>query len=291
MTLRIDYVSDLHWDHHWQRTKLYDPTNSPRIKDDNGNPIYFDWEYYKKQNKDKGNVLVIAGDTSNSVDFTIEVIEQAIDAYDEIIFVDGNHEHYNRKLYSENITKLENALKQYLTVTYLNHNNPYIIIDKVAFIGACGWYDWQCYEDEGFTAAEAKEDWKRGLNDRIIQFDQGDPEIMARRDARILSKITKDLQNDDNVNNIIVITHSSPLKDLMHISEDPFWNRLTPSFVNSQMRDVIDTDLNNKIKYWIYGHTHFRKIETIGNITYVNNAYGYTDEFPNEVWSLKQVEI
>jgi len=288
--MKIDYVSDLHIDHHWQRTKLIDPTG-PRFQDKYGNALYFDWEWYQRKNVELGNILIIAGDTSNNPDLTIKVVNQASDLYDYVFFIDGNHEHYNKKLYSENIKLFEDHYSQNYSSNYLNQNNPCKIVERTAFLGACGWYDWRCYEDEGFAASEAKEDWKRGLNDKCIIFDQGDPEVLAFRDAKILSDKVSKLQNDDNIDNIVIITHSSPLKTLMVVSQDPFWNRLTPSFVNTQMSNVIKVDVKNKIKYWIYGHTHFRKTEKISNITFLNNAYGYIGEFPNEVWTLKQIEM
>jgi UDP-2,3-diacylglucosamine pyrophosphatase LpxH len=55
------------------------------------------------------------------------------------------------------------------------------------------------------------------------------------------------------------------------------------------MKDVLTEDTNNKIKFWVYGHTHERKMIDINNVTYVNNSRGYPNEVAN--WSMVQIEI
>jgi hypothetical protein len=127
----------------------------------------------------------------------------------------------------------------------------------------------------------------------MVMFDKGDPEIMAFRDAETLSKAVSYLQDEinDEADHIVMVTHTSPRRELMEVSKDPSWNRLTPSFVNTQMKDVLAADTKGKIKYWVYGHTHFRKQSKIDEVTYLNNAYGYSGEFPNQPWSLKQFEL
>ena len=91
---QFDYVSDLHidyWDPKWKTSFM----SCGLIKN---RPL--DW----KKMKVKSDVLVVAGDVSDNLEFTIKYLKSLRKYYKKILFVDGNHEHVYRypRLYSNN---------------------------------------------------------------------------------------------------------------------------------------------------------------------------------------------
>ncbi len=285
--MKIDVCSDLHIDNWWQRTQLY-TFDGPQNRKPDGSSQYIDWKWHKQDIESDATVLLIAGDLSNGIDKTVDIVKCAAEIYDHVLFVDGNHEHYNRLPYTENIQRLADAANSLQNVEFLSHENSSCVIDNIGFVGLNGWYDWRCYTDKGLTVFDARQVWRRDMNDIYIQFDGGDPDSLADRDATALASIVKQFQDNDVISKIVVMTHTMPSVDLA-IWRDHTWNHLTPSFINSQMKNVLLADVKHKIDHWIYGHTHTRNTKIIDGITYVNNCRGYRGENPG--WSLQQIEI
>ncbi len=283
-------MSDLHIDAWAHTTQLYDPTM--RLWE--GEPyqsrmMHVDWRYCKNP---ESWALVIAGDTANSVLALSMVAEQASQEYDQVIIIDGNHEHYQGDTTVEdNMAFLSNALQPFSNVTYLDGVNT-LKIGDIMFVGCAGWYDWMAYADRGIPEYLAKKAWVQASNDaRYPDFGKfKDPDKLALIQAVQLAEQVRIASNDDSVKSIVVTTHMSPRADLMEWREgDPFWNSLTPSYVNTKLRQALEADTNNKIRHWIYGHTHHRMSTSIEGVTYTNNARGYPRE--NDPFKLVQLEI
>jgi hypothetical protein len=70
---------------------------------------------------------------------------------------------------------------------------------------------------------------------------------------------------------LIIITHHMPSYDL-----------ITPKYKKNMYNQCFASDcsklFNNKIKLWIYGHTHDPNDAIINNIRFVCNPYGYPSE-------------
>jgi predicted phosphodiesterase len=124
----------------------------------------------------------------------------------------------------------------------------------------------------------------------VIDFKGQSPEMRATVEAINLAADVKAANADDSVTDIVMVTHMSPRADIMvWKAGDHIWNALTPSYVNTQLRQVVGADDNRKIKFWVYGHTHYRQMLEVDYITYVNNARGYPNE--NPPFSLSQIEV
>lgn len=287
--MKFDFCSDLHVDAWHQTTQLkYAPGAGPQSRDATGKFQHIDWAWYKNPDS---NVLIIAGDISNSIDTTADVFIDASKVYEWVVVVEGNHEHYDitRKM-AHNTEYLESLLKPYQNIILLNGNSRQI--GDVLFTGALGWYDWSGWESRGITIAQAYMAWESGSNDsRYPRFAElKGPSHLALVHAFQVTEEVRAAQSNDTVEKIVVVTHTSPRSELMywHPTNDG-WNKLTPSYMNSKMSSVLEADTSKKIKAWIYGHTHERKMVDIDGITYANNACGYPRE--SSPWSLPQMEV
>lgn len=287
--MKIDFCSDLHVDMWHGTTQLHDPerrmwTGEPR----ESTFLYIDWRYYKNP---ESRVLVIAGDISNNLITTQQVISAAAEEYEYVVVVEGNHDHYDGDMtVDQGMDFLTNALAQYPNVYYLKHDTG-LLVDGVAFLGATGWYDFKAYEGQGISDFTAKRVWNQYSNDsRYPKFDGRSVESYAAEQAINLATQVKTASEDSDIKAIVVTTHMSPRADLMEWKVgDVLWNNLTPSYVNTAMSQVLNADVNKKIGLWIYGHTHTRQMVEIDGVIYANNARGYPRE--NPPFTLTQIEI
>lgn len=287
--MKIDFCSDLHVDAWQGHTMLHDPTRKMWL----GEPfkstfLYLDWEAIKNPDSD---VLVIAGDIANNMMITKEVLIGAANAYSYVVVVEGNHDHYDNDMsVDDGMVLLTNLVAQYPNIYHLKHDTG-LLVDGVAFFGATGWYDFKAYENQGISDFMAKQTWKAYSNDsRYPTFGLKSPESLAAEQAINLADQVKKASEDPDITDIVVATHMSPRGDIMQWKDgQTVWNALTPSYVNTALSQVVDADVNGKIRYWIYGHTHHRQMTEINGIVYANNARGYPRE--NPPFSLTQIEV
>ncbi len=287
--MKIDFCSDLHVDQWMGETILHDPDRRMWT----GEPyksqfLHIDWRYYKNP---ESRVLIIAGDTANSLFTSKEVVGAAAEEYEHVIVVDGNHEHYGEDMTVRNgMEFFKEELKAFPNVHYLDGTDTFVL-DGVAFFGATGWYDFEAYANQGITSFTAQRAWASYSNDsRYPDFDGSSPLRMAMEQSVQLAENVRDVQNDDEVASIVMTTHMSPRADIMQWKAgDVFWNTLTPSYVNTSLKNCLEADVNKKIRYWVYGHTHTRKMTEIDGVIYANNARGYPRE--NPPFTLTQIEV
>lgn len=266
--MMIDVASDLHVDKHL---------------------AILDWRFLRNGHS---NTLILAGDVANNFEQILQEIHKAALEYELVIYVDGNHEHYKSGVsVNDQVRLLQNQLDRYHNVAYLNGNDRCTHrVGNTMFIGGNGWYDWSCFKHEGITVEMAYRSWREGSNDAgWIQWGADDPLIQAMVHSINLSEAVRQAQQDPAVEHIVMVTHTSPRHEVMERrSRD--WDIQTPSYVNSLMSGVLREDTHNKIRYWIYGHTHVRNMRVIDGITYINNSRGYAHE-ERSAWWLPQIEI
>lgn len=232
------------------------------------------------------DVFVIAGDISGSLFITKQVIEALAEHHKEIIFIDGNHEHYASGNVHENMKELEDFSNSFKNVSYLNGINK-VSFGSTIFIGCCGWYDFQ---NSKYDFATCKYAFNKYMNDKYINF-SSTPEELAIQQSNNLKKLVEDMQNDETVENIIVVTHSIPIENAILYTNDKIWNMLNGSFANISMKNVINADEKHKIKLWTFGHTHLKWDFVENEIRFICNPRGYPGEKWNRPFDVKIVEI
>lgn len=287
--MKIDICSDLHVDAWLNVTQVHNPAFRMWAGEPYKSQFYhIDWRAYKQADS---RVLVIAGDIANNMMTSKEVIAAAAEEYEFVVVVEGNHDHYDNDLtVDQGQDFLETLLVQYPNVHYLKHNKT-LLVDGVMFVGAVGWYDFKAYESIGINDFIAKNTWAQYSNDsRYPNFGGHKVESLAVEQAINLACQVSAATKNPDVNSIVVTTHMSPRADLMEWKpNDRIWNALTPSYVNTALQQVLDADDNNKIRVWIYGHTHQRQMTDLDGILYANNARGYPRE--NTPFTLTQIEV
>lgn len=287
--MKIDFCSDLHVDAWLNTTQPHDPNRRMWM----GEPyestfIHIDWREYKSPDS---RVLVIAGDIANNMMTSVSVVEAAAAEYEYVVVVEGNHDHYDNDVMVESGMKLfKHLLSPFPNVHYLDGESS-LVLEGVAFFGATGWYDWKAYETAGISDYHAKQTWSQYSNDaRYPQFECSGPDSLAMTQAVNLAAQVKQANVDPAIHSIVMTTHMSPRAELMEWKvNNPVWNALTPSYVNTALKLVLLENSNAKITHWIYGHTHMRQMVEMEGIVYANNARGYPRE--NPPFLLTQIEV
>lgn len=268
MSMNIDLVSDLHIDA-WDRTigNIYPCGPIKHF------PI--NWEV-----KVRNNVLVVAGDIADDLDISISYLNYLTNFYDKVLFVDGNHEHiytypdlYDNSDIIRKVRELKNNKLVYLS------NEPYIYKGNV-FIGFCGWWDY--FNDEDLMKKDMNyfKNWREDLGPKEgIDFMKNVIEE-GNRQIEELKILINRFENDDTIKNIIMVTHTVPLKE---------FSRRFHIEVNSKYQDLIQN--NNKLNYWFFGHTHQQFDLVISNIRFISNPRGRPEDFNREEYCIKKVNI
>ena len=260
--MNFDLVSDLHIDH-WGRS--YET----------------DWLYDQAS-----DIVVVAGDVSDSIDQTCEYLHKLTGYYARVLVVDGNHEHQmSMEFLEDSVSHWRRSVAESGAI-YLGDQQP--LINGVKFIGVCGWWSF----DFGMpnvtkeqTIAKGKIDY--GLTDTIIANQLNQSLI----EATSLCTMMKDATLDANVRHIIVVTHSLPHASCIS------WNRYPPDldmvgcYGNSRYQWTLDADINEKCRYWVFGHNHDRKDIPYKHMRFVSNPRGRREDWNRTSYLARTVEV
>ncbi len=269
--MHIDIISDLHVEHH-----------NPYFGDAG---IYYPWAEQKTS-----DILLIAGDNSNDPRMAVELLRDAKEHYEHVLYTDGNHDHYSTRRTGQTVSDVEEYYRtksSAIGYEYLHGDKPSVVIDGTAFIGSNGWYDWKSHSKMSYE--EQKEHWNHTMSDsRVISFVDL-PDVLAQKQADIIKHEIQKYDVDNTVDKIVIMTHTIPHQDGV-VGEDHQWAELNGSFVNTCMFGL--HTLSDKIKVWNFGHTHFHYDFVDSGVRFFCNPRGYKFEhtFDDQV-DVKSVEI
>ena len=232
----------------------------------------------------EADILVLAGDTANTIDLAIPLVCEAASVYKDVVLVDGNHEHWrnNRK----RITVDEN-LEQYAmqlpdNVHLLRRGHHSVMVQGVKFIGLNGWYTADYVGDPDNNRNYWKSEWSDSLFSGFIPISQHYPWTRAAEDAAIIQGEID--QINDAMFPVVVVTHTVPHRDCVRQGAE--WSFSNNFFVNSHMRDIIEGDKSRYITMWIFGHTHDRMTKRINDVDLVANPRGENQNWSVVTWPI-----
>jgi predicted phosphohydrolase len=205
---------------------------------------------------------VLAGDIGNPYEKNYDIFMNYInDNFSKTYVIAGNHEYYNNtKTMQETNTYIKNYFTKFPNIKYLD--NEYEYYNGYCFIGTTLW--------SKITNTKYK------INDvyYIPNFDC----VKYNK----LNELCVNFLNDalEKNNNCIVITHHMPsntlIKPIYKTPESLPYNQ----WFYCDMLETIELN-KEKIKCWIYGHTHTPSSDIISGIPVVCNPIGYPDENVN----------
>lgn len=230
---------------------------------------------------------IVAGDVSTSLHTTRDFLFQLADNYKQVIFVDGNHEHkFDYSRITENNEWLENELSKKRNITYLWDST--CIFESTAILGSNGWWTFDYLEPQ-ISKLEQIENFcfEENVNQSIALniWDE------AIENTEFLTNVVSDFNKIDKVKDIVIITHTVPLKQLVVPKSYMSISDLSKT-CNTSLNEILAADKNKKIKVWCFGHDHTNAWdETINGIRYVSNPRGRPDDSIFPVYYPKLVTL
>lgn len=265
--LNIDLVSDLHVDQ-------WDPCLPNLYPCGKVSDFPLDWS---KMNHSR--ILVVAGDTSDNLDITLQYLNEISRHYEKVLWVDGNHEHchlypdlYTEEQILEKLKVLGNEKLVYLP-------KQEYVEEGIVFIGGCGWWDY--LQDTNLDKRDFNyfKRWRSnlGLSDgkKFIEnlINEGTKQI-----ERLKNTIQK-YEKDTSINTIVLVTHTVPIESLATYKRTEY---------NSLYQNL--TLQEGKLKYWLFGHTH-QQIDKKMNINFIANPRGRPEDFNRKKYQVRKIQI
>lgn len=244
----FDLVSDLHVDY-WKDTGFE-----------------YDWAKSKKHNS-----VIICGDMSDDIDSTVHELITATKVYDNVLYVYGNHE---ASMFYDDLSQVSSLISRRMRgrSNFFNLSEQDFILDGVAFIGACGWWDFEMGAENDQT-----EDFKKkSIESFDVSWNKVDGLLKSQLVENIIREANKDFENlqeriqkqEKNKHKICLVTHTVPHRQLLH----PKRYCAPSSMGHSRMHTLTSRD---SVVCCVYGHDHNNELETqIDGKIFVNNARG-----------------
>lgn len=203
-------------------------------------------------------ILVLAGDIGNPFKHHYKYFLSHMSKKFEMTFIiAGNHEYYYNYITDVN-SQCEKICNEFKNVIFLNNST----------------FDYKGLLFLGTTLWSRIDDHRNEINDTSCINDFS---VRKYNKLHIESRdfIVETLKNTDK--QVIIITHHLPSYDLI--------NDKYKSLQHSPINQWFATDLNiyissykDKIKAWIYGHTHTADVTNIEGVWFYCNPVGYKGE-------------
>lgn len=214
---------------------------------------------------------VVAGDVSKDLRLATSFLKHLCGCYKQVIYVDGNHE--NHGSYHDipgRQQQIDDMTASIENLTYLADSA--CVIEGTAFIGTNGWwtFDYAALNNLG-SKLDAMDHFcrkeKHSMRDAMHIW------TAANEQASFLCDVTATLQDNDDVHEIVVVTHTVPRHDLIFPRKYDINDH--GKMGNSSMLDVLRYDINGKISTWCFGHYHGYNLDVMKDgVRYVSHMRG-----------------
>ena len=216
-------------------------------------------QFIKKIPSGIDEICILAGDIGNPYQLNYNMFMEFISKnFKKTFVISGNHEYYNKtKTIQETNKFLTEYFEKFDNISFLNNN--------------CEKYENHCFIGTTLWSKITNPSYE--INDvyNIPNFDYKQYNILNMNSVDFLEDA---LQNNDNC---IVITHHMPSNSLIDIKYKTQQMLPYNQWFYCNMDEMIYTK-KDKIKCWIYGHTHTPSYNIINGIPFLCNPIGYPNE-------------
>lgn len=221
-----------------------------------------------------GKWLILAGDIGRLIDYEgyRAFLERQVGRYEKVVLVLGNHEFFNLS-YDEGISKARQLSQEPSLTTKLILLNQGVWRDEASGSIIMGCTLWSFIPDSAKAIVEAQvSDYKKINGWSAEKSNQRHAEDAAWLESQLqsLSNMVKpDSQRHDR-RDILVVTHHAP----------SLTGTSAPEHVNNPWTPAFATDLlprlnTDRVKTWVFGHTHYTTELNSGGVHLIANQRGY----------------
>lgn len=182
--------------------------------------------------------------------------------FQHVIYVLGNHEHYNGNFY-ETVSTLRTALGHITNLHILD--NEYVDIGDARFVGGTLWTDFGHDNLNAMFVRDALNDYKCVKGNGYRKLTTGETAFYHQQTLKLI-----DAQNHPK---IVVVGHHAPSwLSIVEPYKSGRWKHLNPGYA-SHLDSFIEAHRN--IVLWTHGHVHNSCDYVIGNTRVIANPRGY----------------
>lgn len=233
------------------------------------------------------DIFIIAGDISSKLQILSDSLETLYQPNCKNLFVCGNHD-----LFFEEDKGLGSLEKYSTKVGEVCEKNKFIhlpegpyIVDKTAFVGSIGWYDYSLRRKDlriPESAYESKEfkgevwfdlfsvDWEFTDLEATELFDQ---------------KLEYDMVHlPHDIERVVFVSHHIPFRELSYFKGRLPWDFFSAFMGAESTGQILQKD--SRVILSISGHSHVRKMAKIGNLVAVTVPLGYGRPSDDELTGL-----
>jgi len=224
--------------------------------------------------QEKLGALIIAGDISNDVHRSLQVLEMLQqEAGIPVLFVPGNHDYWSK---DNGITDTWEIYRKFQSYTGCVSERPYILENGWVVVGNSGWYDYSMGEPGySFEQFEQMHAMDRTWQDSIyVRWGMSNGDIHRYFYERLEKELAQYRDSQ-----IIMVTHMLAHPYFKVPMPHPQW-----SYFNAFLGSEGYADLYRKygVRYGIMGHVHYRKRHVEQGTEMICACLGYRKEWRNE---------
>jgi len=208
-------------------------------------------------------ICILAGDIGNPYQTNYDKFMKFIsENFKQTFIISGNHEYYNEtKTIHETNKYMEDYFQKFNNISFLN--NAYKKYNDYYFIGTTLW------------SKIINPIYKINDVSLIPQFDCNEYNKLNMLSVKFLEDTLQELSSHKE--KCVMITHHLPSKSLIDVKYKTMNMLPYNQWFYCDMDELIKK-YNDKIKCWIYGHTHTQSNCIINNISFLCNPIGYPNE-------------
>jgi Icc-related predicted phosphoesterase len=243
---------------------------------------------FRAENREGADVLILGGDICVADYFNrseaspyykksrnfIEFFEHAATQYKWVLYILGNHEHYDGR-FPNTVATLRRELGHISKLIILD--NSAMEIGGTLFLGTTLWTD--C--NKGSTPI--LDVLSRGMNDfRLINysvegFQRFTPATSIREHRKALEFLDKHSKSHSK---IVVLTHHAPSYQSIHSNyRQPRYEPMNYGYYSNLEEFIL---ARPQIKLWTHGHVHNNHNYQIGDTRIICSPHGYGKENAND---------
>lgn len=204
-------------------------------------------------------VLVLAGDIGNPFRDSYRVLMEHVNKHFLKTFVvAGNHEYYGHgKTVEVTNSRIENVVAAFPRISFLNNKTEWY--NNVVFVGTTLWSE---IKQPQFTINDTK---------AIVGMTVAKYQALHQEARQFLESVLP------SNNNVVVITHHMPSYHVMDPKyQVPPWTKYNQWFASDFDQFIIQ--YQDRLRCWIYGHTHVANQSNLHNVHMLCNPLGYSHE-------------
>jgi len=216
---------------------------------------------------------IVAGNISQHRDILFEFLDEISSYYNAVFFIDGQLEHQSfSDDFAASYQNLEDGIEYIDRVVFLHEN--IVVLDNATIVATNGWTNFNfCNKNHDIG------DTIEFLDLRGLKTIEESTEVlgMSLIDSDYMYQSIATCQSMNDCNNIIVVTNTVPLPNLINHNNDYDGTALGDMTGNNGIAECLDNDIKNKVKTWVFGNFPEDLDYNIDGVRYMNNPAQHRD--------------